>query len=390
MRNRTNILFWRCLIKSEEQIKRILLCFCLLVLTLTPVMAQEERTKDLVQLQVVGEALIKDHNLPAARDLAVTDGLNKAVEQVVGTLVYSETQVENYQLLKDSIRLRSAGYVTGYEIIDTWTEFDLYKVLLSVKVRKGMIIKDLDELRVVLQMAGDPRVMVVITEREPSKRLPVQIVETEIISGLVQAGYQVVNYHPTSREQFSRLYSQVRGKETKVVQQLAAEYQADLLVLGQASTAMLGKYYELISYRASLQTMVVKAETGEILTVHDIQETGVDLTEVVAAEKALSKVGREIASLLQNDLVTKLAVENIITVNVKNISYNDLLLVHKQLRETHLVSRVNLREFIEQSATLSVTTSLLAPQLAEYISGWQGCPVEIMRVSNNLIELMGR
>ena len=86
----------------------------------------------------------------------------------------------------------------------------------------------------------------------------------------------------------------------------------------------------------------------------------------------------------------KLAVENKITIYVKNISYPDLLLLQKELQNTHLVSRVELREFIGRSATLTVATSLLAPQLAEYISGWQACPAEITRVSTNLIELAGR
>ncbi len=369
---------------------RLVVCFSVLVLALIPVGVQAEETDELVQLQVVGEALIKDDNLPAARELAVADGLNKAVEQIVGALVYSETQVENYVLLKDSIRLRSAGYVTGYEIIDTWTEFDLCKVLLSVTVRKGMIIKDLDEMQLIIQRAGDPRVMVVITEKEPAKHLPVQLVEAEIMSALTEAGYRVVSAQPANRELFGRAYAGVRRAETMLIRQLGAEYQTDLLVLGEASTVILGQYHGLVSARASLQAVVVKAETGEVLTVGDLQETGVDLTEVAAAEKALSKAGREIGTRLRKDLALKLATENRITVYAKNISFNDLLLLQKELQNTHLVTRVELREFVERSATLTVVTTLLASQLAEYISGWQGCPAEITRVSNNLIELTGR
>ena len=48
----------------------------------------------------------------------MANGLQQAVEQAVGVLVYSETQVENYELIRDSIRLRSAGYISSYEIDD--------------------------------------------------------------------------------------------------------------------------------------------------------------------------------------------------------------------------------------------------------------------------------
>ena len=196
-------------------------------------------------------------------------------------------------------------------------------------VRKGMIIKDLDEMQLIIQRAGDPRVMVVVTEREPAKRLPVQLVEAELMNSLAEAGYRVVNDQTASRAQLRRVYAEARRAETKYLQQLAAEYQTDLLVLGEASTVILGQYHGLVSARASLQAVVVKVETGEVLTVDDIQETGVDLTEVAAAENALRKAGEKIAARLQKDLALKLATGNEITVYAKNISYHELLLLQR-------------------------------------------------------------
>jgi len=38
-----------------------------------------------------------------ARDHAIKDALRKAVEQAVGTFIFSETVVENYEVLSDRI-----------------------------------------------------------------------------------------------------------------------------------------------------------------------------------------------------------------------------------------------------------------------------------------------
>jgi hypothetical protein len=361
---------------------------CLIILCALPVVGQET-VEDIIELQVIGEALIINDNLPVAKELAISDGLNKAVEQTVGALVYSETQVENYQLIKDSIRLRSAGYVTGYEEIKTWTEQEIVKVLLTVTVRKGSILKDLDELGFILRRAGDPRIMVLVSENTLSKkRIPVRSGETEIINGLVQAGYKVLNCNETSRAQINETYLLATRREPKLFQRLAAEYGVDLLVLGQASTVLLGSYQGLISCRALMETKVVKANTGEILTVHEEQDTGVDLTEITASEKALLKVAKKLVASLLEDLPSKLAVVNVITLDIENISYADLLLAQKNLQEIHLVSRVNLREFASKKATLTVETTLLASQLAGYIAQWQDFSVEITRVSMDKIELV--
>ena len=77
-----------------------------------PVVAEKESAEETIVLQVVGEAFTIDGQIAKARELAVANGLQQAVEQAVGVLVYSETQVENYELIRDSIRLRSAGYIS--------------------------------------------------------------------------------------------------------------------------------------------------------------------------------------------------------------------------------------------------------------------------------------
>ena len=82
---------------------RIIWIYFLLFLVIFPVVAEKESAEETIVLQVVGEAFMIDGQIAKARELAVANGLQQAVEQAVGVLVYSETQVENYEL----IRIRS-------------------------------------------------------------------------------------------------------------------------------------------------------------------------------------------------------------------------------------------------------------------------------------------
>ena len=176
--------------QEVPKMKRVIgICLVLLLLG-SPVAGIASAEGGTIELQVLGEALVIDGNVAKARELAVNDGLHQAGEQAVGSLVYSETKVENYRLIKDSIRLRSVGYVSSYDINQIWVEQNICKALLTVRIKKGAMLDDLAELRLNLQLAGDPRVMVLVSS--VGRRLPTGGIETTMIDGLKKAGYNVV------------------------------------------------------------------------------------------------------------------------------------------------------------------------------------------------------
>ena len=333
---------------------------CLLLILLgDPVAGMAPNEGETIELQVLGEAFIVDGNMAQAREMAISDGLHQAVEQAVGSLVYSETRVENYQLIKDSIRLRSAGYVSGYDINNMWVEQNIYKVLLTVQVKQGAMLDDLEELRLNLKLAGDPRVSVRILAS--SSRLATGGMESILNDGLKRAGYNVV--------------SSQSGAET------------DVLVLGEVSSEKLGSYQGLISCRVNAEINVVKTDTKEVLTVHHLQQTGVDLTETAAAEKALRQAGEKLLPILLTDLARNLTEPQELTVEITNASYQQLIVLRRRLQETPMVEAVQLREYSGGKATITAETSLSAPQLADEIVGWNEFTLVINRVSQHKIEL---
>ena len=339
------------------------ICFFLVLMTF-PVAAEIAATGETIELQVVGEALMIEGDLAKTRELAVANGLQQAVEQAVGILIYSETQVENYELIKDSIRLRSAGYVSSYEIKDLWVEQNICKVMLTVRIKRGTMIEDLQELRLNLKLAGDPRLLISIVAVNPG--LATGGLENQLVDGLKQAGYQVV----TARGQ------QVVGA------------QHDLLVQGRVFSEKLGSYHGFDSCRVTIETKVIKTDTGEVLAVRDGQQTAVGLTAASAVDKAMRQAGEKLLPVLLTDLARILTEPLMLTVVVQNVSFKQLTLLRQQLQETPMVDAVQLREYVGRKAVMTVETTLTAPKLADQLASGQGMIMEITRVSQYLIELM--
>lgn len=121
--------------------------------------------EEVKSIQAEGVAVILQDNLAVARDGAIEDALRKSVEQAVGTMVDSETLVENFQLVSDRILAQSHGYIKGYRILKESREDQLLRVKVEASVAVGHLKDDLSALRMLLSRIHKPRMMVLIEER---------------------------------------------------------------------------------------------------------------------------------------------------------------------------------------------------------------------------------
>lgn len=356
----------------------------LLFSLLPPAVAANEE----VVIEVEGFAVVREGNLVRARELAVSDGLRSAVEQVVGLLVDSRTRVRNYELIEDSILIRSTGYVAGYEILSTRLTGGTLEVRLRVRVRREELVRDLDHLQLTLYRANDPRVMVVIPEEHLRRPVPDPAAETEIIRRLVDAGFRLVDQTQVAKVRESEILRQALAGDDEAWRRLGAEYDAEILVTGEAFSEFVGNFRGLISCRARVEVRVIRVDTGEILTAYSVHESGVDISEAAAGKKALTKAGSSVADYLIEAIPSRLAGSRRgIQVFVKNLAFSELLLIERKLKETPLVDNVFIRDFTGGIARLDVETQLLPVQLGEEMTWWPEIPLEVTGISGAKVEL---
>lgn len=119
-----------------------------------------------VQVTVTGQAL---RELPNAREAAVEAALRQAVEIGAGVKIAGETEVREFQLVKDVIYAKTAGLVETYKVLKENPNQDgLYTVRVRAIVSRADINTQVEAWKALIKRKGRPRIMVVgSVDRQP-------------------------------------------------------------------------------------------------------------------------------------------------------------------------------------------------------------------------------
>jgi hypothetical protein len=81
------------------------------------------------------------------RTQAIEDAKRAAVEQALGTAVTGITEMENFKVIKDIVRSRSAGYVSKYEVTKETPFPDRFEVMIKALVSSSPLKADVKTLQ---------------------------------------------------------------------------------------------------------------------------------------------------------------------------------------------------------------------------------------------------
>jgi hypothetical protein len=156
------------------------------------------------------------------RQEAINNGLRVAVEQALGTMVKSDTQVTNGKLIWDRIASASDGYVKNYNVLAEGKDpvTDVYKVKLAVTVDdsklKGAVddfLNDPKQQQIFQQTKFDERKVVVVYKPQTGFDLPYDSKGVQTIMGLVQDKLAAYGFRVFLPEQIRR----IKGKSAEMV-----------------------------------------------------------------------------------------------------------------------------------------------------------------------------
>jgi hypothetical protein len=356
-----------------------------------------------------GVGVIIDDNTATARDQAIQDALRLVVEQAAGTMVSSETLVQNYEVLRDQIYSQSQGYIRQYEVTDESVQGNLYTVTIQATVATGNLKNDIQALGLLMGRKQMPRVMIMVAEQNigmhyysywwgvKAGTADLSITENVLMEKLTQKGFHVVDHAMASKNLKIKAPYKIESLSNDAVRDIGKIYDAEVVIYGKALSKLAGAVLgsSMKSAQADVSLRVVNTDTGRVIASSTHHAAAVHPNEVTAGTEALKIATDAIADQLLTQIVNKWSQDvgsgSLIRLVVSDIpSYNHLVkfkeMIQKRVRG---VSGVYQRDFNTGTATLDISVATTSQKLADalVVIDYGEFVIDITHITQNSVNL---
>lgn len=346
-----------------------------------------------------------------ARDDAIQDALRKVVEQAVGTMIASETLVENAQVLSDKIYSKTSGYIQHHEIVlgSEKIQPDAVEITVQARVKLGSLEQDLEGIVWLLRGLQRPRTMVLMEEQNfvansagKDTSISVNTAESVIRETFVSRGFDVVDQATVKRNiARDKALAAERG-DVAAARALGLQFEAEVIVVGKAiaSQATLDPETARIlggmkSYQANITGTAIRVDTGSILAqMGPMRGKAVHINSLTAGTQAIQNATAPLADGLMKRILVRWQAERtgttMVNVRVHKVSFAQLRDFKAKL-QSHIrgVKAVYQRQYTNNEAILDVEMTGSAEALADELASknLETLTVTITGVSHNRVEL---
>ena len=338
-----------------------------------PAPAQEAAAGDVVVVEAEGEGRSKEEALRAA--------LRNALEKGGQNAIFSETQVQNYELLHDTIIARAQGIVTDFTILKEQSVVGgTYRVAIEARVSKRVLAQTWGELQNVLNQVGRPKLLVAIAERIEGGLQEQSILETQIEERLLKSGFDVVAAEPAARVREREMASAAAEGNTERLQALAKDFAAHIFIAGTANADRAGieNLYgaSVAFYNCDVQVKVYYTDTGKLLAAKGIPVTrggarGRSEFSPQAGKMAIANVSGPLVDALYEQVLqqwaTAISAGGELVLEVEGLDYRRASHLRKLLLAVPGVAHVGL-ELTQGVGVYRIQAKLDAQGLAERLS----------------------
>jgi len=271
--------------------------------------AQETKT-----VTAEGVAAIQQNQVDIARDAAIEDAQKRAVEQAIGIMIDSQTQVENYQVISDKILSQIKGYITRYNVIGENQESALLRVRITAEVSMGKLGDDLAAIGVLMSQMHKPRTMILIAEQNIGRNVyawwadahaeaDMGVVENSFMDKFTEKGFEFIDHEVASKEIKVTPAYKISNLSVAQAKTLGSQADAEVVIIGKAVAKLYGEVGGgMKSVQADLSAKAVRTDTGQVIATSTTHAAAVHITELSAGTEALKKAANQAA----DDMITKI------------------------------------------------------------------------------------
>jgi hypothetical protein len=377
-----------------------------LLLLVSPVSAQESKT-----VTSEGVAVVQGSNMDIARDAAISDAQQKAVEQAIGILIDSQTQVENYQLISDNILSQTKGYIKRYNVVREVKEDNLLRVGITAEVALGKLGDDLSAIGILMGQVHKPRTMILVAEQNigqewhawwwngpgavHAQETDMAITDNTLMDKFVEKGFEMIDHQAASQDIKVTQAYKVQDLSVQQARTLGNQANAEVVITGKGLAKLYGNVGGgLKSVQADLSLRAVRTDTGQVLATATTHAAAVHISEITAGNDALKKAATEAAEQLTTKILAQYSKEvggtRSVNITVNGLNKTQFVKFKDVLRnQVRGIKGLNERSFQNGVAKMSVDSKSSAQIISDELSlkDFGTFSVEVVSSTANQLEL---
>jgi hypothetical protein len=379
----------------------------ILVFLSSPLLAQETRT-----VTAEGVSVVQGDNVDIARDAAIQDAQTRAVEQAIGTLIDSQTQVENYQVISDKILSQTKGYITHYSIVRENREDNLLRVTITAEVSLGQLSNDLSGIGILMGQMHKPRTIILVAEQNVGQewyawwwwgpgavhaaQSDMSIIDNTLMDKFAEKGFEMIDQAVAARELKVTPAYKVQDLSVQQAKTIGSQVDAEVVIVGKGIAKLYGEVGGgLKSVQADISLRAVRTDTGQVLAAVTTHAAAVHISEITAGNDALRKAASDAADQLMGKILAQYQKETggtrSVNITVSGLSSKTQFVKFKDVLRNQVrgITDLHERSFANGVAKISVDSKNSAQALSDEVSlkDFGAFSVEVVSSTANSLEL---
>lgn len=218
---------------------------------------------------------------------ALLQAKRSAVENGIGTVLISHTEIKNFELQKDMILTKTVGSVKNYTILqDKKADDGSYYIHINAQVSVADIKADLAALKILLESMDKPRMMVLIKEDHGKSA------ENAIVHYLKEKQFDLVDAAAVAAQmnKGDAFITRAVNGDAAAAAQIGAQNGAEYVIVGSVTKSLketkLLSDSGMISGQAGISAKVINCSNARVIASNSASGAAYHVSEEVAMANA--------------------------------------------------------------------------------------------------------
>lgn len=223
-----------------------------------------------------------------------------AIEKGIGTILLSQTEIENFQVKRDQIITKTIGAVKSFEKISEGKTSDgLFQVKIKAVLSRSAMREDLASFQILIESMNKPRTMVIIDENNVGNNEPNNAASEAAILQFLKDPYEFELIDPkvnaaikSSQEKMAAI-----AGDAAAAAHLGMQNGAEVIITGSAISReaknMSQSLGGMVSVQADVTLRAINCSSGSIMGTAQAHAAKVHVSPNTAGTQAISAASQK-------------------------------------------------------------------------------------------------